>query len=251
MTQQIVDILVKRGEALLSRPFEQVHFTGHQEADTLLNDLKYYPHAFVLACVMDRQIKAERAWLIPYEFKVRLGSFEFADLQELSLEDMKSLMSNPTPLHRFRDDMAVYFYKATQHIASNYAGNASRIWAGCPSSATIVRRFLEFEGVGPKIATMAANILVRDFKIPVSDKVSIDVSADVHVRRVFARLGLIGSHASNEELIYRARELNPIYPGIFDLSAWEIGRNWCKPTRPSCIKCYMNACCPTARASKP
>jgi len=249
MTQQTAsNILARHGQDLLSRPFEQVRFTGHQEADALLNDLDHYSHAFVLACVMDRQIKAERAWLIPYAFRTRLGSFEFADLQALPLERVSSLMSKPEPLHRFPDVMANNFYGAVQRIASEYSGRASTIWAARPSSATIVRRFLEFDGVGPKIATMAANGLVRDFKIPVSDKISIDISPDVQVRRVFTRLGLIAEGASNEELIYRARELNPTYPGIFDLSAWEIGRNWCKPKVPTCEACYVNVCCPTAKS---
>ena len=247
MTHEAIrQTLVRRGEDLLSRPFKPVRFTGQQEADALLNDLDHYPHAFVLACVMDRQIKAERAWLIPYGFRTRLGSFEFADLQGLPLEKVISLMSKPEPLHRFPDVMANNFYAAVQRIASKYSGRASAMWAARPSSATIVRRFLEFDGVGPKIATMAANGLVRDFKIPVSDKISIDISPDVQVRRVFTRLGLITEGASNEELIYRARELNPMYPGIFDLSAWEIGRDWCRPKLPSCRECYMNACCPTA-----
>jgi endonuclease-3 len=242
------DILARRGEDLLSRPFEQVRFTGQQEADALLNDLDHYSHAFVLACVMDRQMKAEKAWLIPYAFRTRFGSFEFAHLQALPLERVTSLMSKPEPLHRFPDVMANNFYATVQRIASEYSGRASTIWAARPSSATIVRRFLEFDGVGPKIATMAANILVRDFKIPVSDKISIDISPDVQVRRVFTRLGLIAEGASNEELIYRARELNPTYPGIFDLSAWEIGRNWCKPKVPTCEACYVNVCCPTAKS---
>ena len=157
-------------------------------------------------------------------------------------------MSKPEPLHRFPDVMANNFYSAVQRIAHEYSGNASAIWAARPGSATIVRRFLEFDGVGPKIATMAANILVRDFKIPVGDKFSIDISLDVQIRRVFTRLGLARQGASNEEFIYRARELYPTYPGIFDLSAWEIGRNWCKARAPNCEPCYMNLCCPTANS---
>ena len=250
MTDELVaSVLLERGNTLLARPFQPVGFTGHDEADALLNDLERYPHAFVVACIADRQVAAERAWLIPYSLKTKLGSFEFSRLEQLSLDEMKRLMSEPEPLHRFPDMMAKNLHLAVRRIAAQYARRASNIWAGKPSSATIVRRFLEFDGVGPKIATMAVNILVRDFKVPLSDKISIDISPDVQVRRVFTRLGLIGHGASIEELVYRARELNPMYPGIFDLSAWEIGRNWCRPKEPNCQPCYMNVCCPTAKGS--
>ena len=45
---------------------DEAHFTDKQEIDKKINDIKNYPHLFVLACLMDRQIKAERAWEIPY-----------------------------------------------------------------------------------------------------------------------------------------------------------------------------------------
>ena len=247
MEEQIKVRLLKRGKELLSKPYEKVPFTKHDNADDLFNDLSNYPHAFVLGCLMDRRMPAEKAWMVPYNIKLRLGSFEFADLQKLSLEDVESLMMAPTPLHRYSKDMAKVFYSAIQRISLEYSGDASAIWSSTPSSAAIVRRFLKFHGAAMKIATMAANILVREFKIPVSDKISIDISVDVHIRRVFKRLGLIEDSSSDMELIYKARELNPEYPGVFDLAAFEIGRAWCKARIPLCELCYMNTCCPTAK----
>lgn len=94
------------------------------------------------------------------------------------------------------------------------------------------------------LRAMAANILAREFKIPMKDYICIDISPDVHVKRVFKRLGFIPEDASNDELIYCARDLNPYYPGIFDLSCWEIGREWCKPQKPNCQNCYLNEHCP-------
>ncbi|MBI4504107.1 MAG: iron-sulfur cluster loop [Chloroflexi bacterium] len=243
---RIAATLIDRGSFLLSRPFEPIQFTGDPEADALLNNLSQYPHAFVTACVMHRQVRAESAWIIPYKIAQRRGSFEFSLLSTLGLKDVLDLMAGPPPLHRFPETMAKNLHSALARIAGEYHGNASEIWAECPSSATIVRRFLEFDGVGPKIATMAANFLVRDFKIAVSDKVSIEISPDVHVRRVFTRLGLISEGASNEVLIYRAREMHPLYPGILDPASWEIGRSWCAPQRPDCEECYMARFCPTA-----
>ena len=52
--------------------------------------------------------------------------------------------------------------------------------------------------------------------------------------------------ASNEQIIYRARDLNPEYPGLVDLPAFQIGRKWCKPKNPRCNKCFMEDICPTA-----
>lgn len=250
MVRLIRDLLVQHGEELLTKPRAFISFTHMPEADTLLNDLDHYPHAFVIACLMDRQYKAEKCWLIPYRFQEKLHSFEFARLADLSLDEVQQLMSQPEALHRLPKVMAGIFYAAIQRIAQQYQGDASHIWKNSPSSATIVRRFLEFEGAGPKIATMAANILVRDFKVPVSDKYSIDVSVDVQVRRAFERLGLIRKDASNEEIIYAARELNPTYPGVIDLALWEIGREWCRPQVPLCSKCYLHAYCPTATSEE-
>ena len=237
------EILIKRGNELLSeKKVDIVRFTDNLDSDKLMNDFENTPHAYVLSCVMDRQIKAERAWQIPFKVSQLLGTFEFDKLQKISLDQFKELFKENN-LHRFNDTMASNFYEAIQLIHTKYNGDASKIWEGNPKSATIVRRFLEFKGIGIKIATMATNILARDFKIQMQDKLCIDISPDVQVRRVFWRIGFINKDSSNDELIYYARELYPEYPGIFDLSAWEIGRNWCRPKNPRCDECYLNKNC--------
>ena len=92
---------------------------------------------------------------------------------------------------------------------------------------------------------MAANILARQFKIPMKDYYSIDISPDVHIRRVLYRLGFIEKNAKVERVIYKARELNPEYPGLIDYLCWEIGKNYCKPKFKDCEckKCDMNEAC--------
>ncbi len=243
----IRDRLVEHGQELFRAPKQLIQFTSEPQVDALLNDLTDHPHAFVLACVMDRQVKAERAWLIPHRISEKIGGFSMQALGALSREDVNRLMREPEPLHRFVDTMAENFHSAVQRIKTDYAGNAARIWTGKPSSAEVVYRFLEFDGVGPKIGSMAANILAREFKIPFADYYSIDISADVHVRRVFSRLGLCAAGVTAEQVIYKARALYPDFPGMMDLPCWEIGRNWCKSHGPACAGCYMNDLCPTAK----
>lgn len=247
MNKQIIrERLVAHGAKLFKSPREFIRFTKDNDANKLLNNIEEHPHAFILACVMNRQIKAERAWLIPYRFQEKLGDFSIETLLTQSQEDIHKLMAEPKSLHRFVDKMAGFFFLAVQRIDGNYGGNASLIWKDTPSSATVVYRFLEFDGVGPKIASMAANILAREFKIPFADYFSIDISADIHVRRVFGRLGLTPLDATVEQLIFRARALHPEFPGMMDYPAWEIGRNWCKSRKPYCSNCYMNDMCPNA-----
>ncbi len=57
------------------------------------------------------------------------------------------------------------------------------------------------------------------------DYSSIDISPDVQVRKFFIKNGLLREGASNEELIYLAREIYPAYPGLSDFPAWEGGKN--------------------------
>lgn len=47
----------------------RIHFSVNIEAHNLINNLRKYPRAYVLACLMERQIKAEKAWEIPYKIK--------------------------------------------------------------------------------------------------------------------------------------------------------------------------------------
>jgi uncharacterized HhH-GPD family protein len=251
------DRLVEHGRKLFDDEKEKlIEFTGDSAADALLNDLGTYPHAFVLACLMDRQMKYGRAWLIPYRISQRMkehgfGEFSIGNLCKLSPEQVKKLMSERGALHRFPDKMGGVFHSALQRIAKVYEGDASRIWADEPSSADAVYRFLQFDGAGQKIATMAVNILAREFKIKLADYYSVDISADVQVCRVFARLGLCPPEPRVEQVVYKARSLYPQFPGMMDSPCWEIGEYWCRPENPQCSACYMDDLCPNARAPAP
>lgn len=44
-------------------------------AAALVQDLDAHPHAFVLGCVADRQVPADRAWELPWRLSQRVGGF--------------------------------------------------------------------------------------------------------------------------------------------------------------------------------
>lgn len=235
-------LLVELGYEYLKNGNGLVHFVKNEEDNKFLNDLEKYPHAYVLSCCMDRQITAERAWMIPVKIKNILGDFSIETLSNITLEQYKEIFNNNN-FHRFNDTMAEVFYSGVQLIKNKYDGDASRIWKDNPSSATVVLRFLDFRGCGIKIATMATNILARQFKIQFSDYFSIDVSPDIHVKRVMHRVGLISERDDINEIIYKAREMNPEFPGIIDSPLWEIGRTYCHETKPNCKDCKLYSVC--------
>ncbi len=202
-----------------------VSFTGYEEADKLLNDLTNYPHAFILACLMNRRNKAEKAWQIPYLIAKDLGDFSITTLGSKTLSYYQDLFTR-LKLHNHSHNMASIFYKAVQKIITDYHGDVSLIWKNTPSSAKVIFELLHFEGCGPKIATMAANILARQFNIEFSDYYSIDISVDTHVRTVISRMYDIKEH-KDALIIYKVRELYPHFPGIIDYTCWEVGRLYC------------------------
>ena len=225
--KELVQSLIDEGLSCLHASRQKIEFeTNIEEAEILLNNIEEYPHVFVLACVMDRQFITGKTWAIPYHVgsHAEVGGFDFDKFLKLDLPFIQKIFYGPPRLLRFWKKMAGEFYLAVQDINEKYSGNATLIWEGKPRSAAVVRNFLEFKGVGIKIATMATNILARDFKIPMADLASIDISPDVRVKRYFIENRLLRAGAKNEELVYLARELYPDYPGVFDLPAWKRDR---------------------------
>jgi endonuclease III len=240
--EKIVEIGLNRFKELNR---QKVHFVDDERANDLLNDIEKNPHVYVLACLMDRQIKAEKAWIIPQKI---FDIFKTHEIDKLSEIDKNRFIDafEINKLHRFNNNMAEIFYEAIQHIKTKYDNDASKIWKDKPSSALVVYRFLEFKGCGIKIATMAANILARQYKIKFLDYYSIDISPDTHIMRVMKRMGYVSNDSNREMVVYKARELYPKFPGIIDFSCWDIGRQYCKPTSPDCNHCIVNGQCKKA-----
>lgn len=212
------------------------------QVQTYYDDIETYPHLFVLGCLMDKQIGTERAWMIPYQLCLDFNTFDMDTLSQLSSSQISEWFTKNHP-HRFNSDMADVFHEAIQRIHTDYNDDASQIWEGKPASATVVTRFRQFKGAGEKIAAMAAIILNRDYDIEFEDYTYIDVPPDTHVCRIFYRLRLTQDENDKSAVIYKARELNPAYPGIIDSICWEVGRDYCHPTNPECSTCPLNECC--------
>ncbi|MDD9800046.1 MAG: iron-sulfur cluster loop [Gammaproteobacteria bacterium] len=252
--QAIVKKLLEIGEKPRDPETGDYMYAGpnNRPANKLVNDLKNNPHAFVIACVLDRQVSAEIAWSAPYKLKQRIGNFEFPTLRAFSQEDWRKHLGPQKDggvLHRlWKNVMPKCLHSATAVIDkySDGTGDASRIWSGSLFGKDVVNRFKEIHGVGDKIGNMAVRILVTNHAVK-TDNRSIDVSVDVHIERVFCRLGLVEKSSSKSKMkkaiINTARELHPEFPGLIDPPIFHIGRDFCHKRNPDCGKCHMRALC--------
>ena len=223
-------------------------------ARAIVNNFERYPHAFVLGCIADRRVKAEIAWSLPNAIREAAGDFEFETLASLPNSVWSSVLASSG--HPLAAEMQKLLPAAIQFIGNRYGGDAAQIWATGSSGVAVARRFLAFDGVGPKIANMAVNILIREFGITFTQPMP-DIAVDTHVLRVFMRLGLLRplEHAKlrstkakqQVRLRLRARELSPDWPGVLDSPAWRIGREWCHARQPpACGECCMGPICPSS-----
>jgi len=199
----------------LTKPSDRILDRSLPEADALVDS---DPYAFLIAVLADYRVRASRAWNLPYLLKRRLGHLNPRKIASMQLQDLERVMTEPTALHRHPRKVAEFILDSSRLLVQRYEGDVSRIWADSPRTQDIQSRLEAFHGIGQKKASMATNILVRDYSVPVKDRRGIDVSGDVHVLRVFWRTGLTHDPAA-DEVVEAARELHPEYPGSLDLPA--------------------------------
>lgn len=213
-------------------------FTDDPAADDFI---KSRPEAFVIGVLFTQGIPAERAWAGPHLLANRLGHFDLARIaSQPSL--VADAVAAPPALHRFVKTLPGWIVSAARRISTEYQGDAAAIWPDGTPLAVVVERLRAFDGIGPKKAVMAAEILLRHFGVELTGVECGSVAYDVHVRRVFLRTGLV-EEDTPEAVMAAAARACPEAPGVLDLASWLIGREYCHPREPRCAECRLHATC--------
>ena len=214
-------------------------FTDIPAADELV---KSRPEAFLLGLLFTQGIPAERAWAGPWLLQQRLGHLDVRRIAE-EPDAVRAAVQAPPMLHRFKETLPRWIVSAARRLIDEYDGDASRIWPPGSHILDVTRRLEAFDGIGRKKAVMGAEMLARCLGAELRGLECGQVAYDVHVRRVFLRSGLI-ERDTPEDVAAAACVASPEEPGLVDLPAWLIGREWCRPRRPSCDACRLARTCP-------
>jgi uncharacterized HhH-GPD family protein len=137
-------------------------FTGDPEADTLLAT---NPLALLIGFTLDQQVTVQKAFSGPLELRRRIGHLDAARIASMDPAELVEVFRQRPALHRFPGSMAARVQAICAAIASDYGGDASRVWTEAKDGADLERRLLALPGVGAMKAKSLIAILGKRFGI--------------------------------------------------------------------------------------
>ena len=144
-----------------TRP-DRLHFTGDDEADALLAE---EPLALLIGFELDQQVPLQKAFSGPLELKRRLGALDALQIAGMDSGELDRAFRERPALHRYPGTMAERTQALCASIASEYGGDAARVWTEAESGEDLQRRLLELPGIGPMKARSLIAILVKRFGV--------------------------------------------------------------------------------------
>lgn len=141
---------------------ERLPFTGDPEADRLI---ARDPLALLIGFTLDQQVTVQKAFSGPLELQRRIGHLDAGRLAAMDPAELEEVFRRRPALHRFPAAMAGRVQAVCAAIATEYGGDASRIWTEAADGRDLQRRLLALPGVGAMKATSLIAILVKQFGV--------------------------------------------------------------------------------------
>jgi|GEM_PF-733160 len=263
------------------KSFLQQHRESSYDAVNLAPDaiafLNRDPLAPIIATICDERISAKVAWELPLFLcewlKQQRLDFKPSTICSLEKERLKnwfaSHMQDKWPKRMSEEDREDWLEK----ISDSLIKTCERIWKEYnddPDSIFIVNNgkltvplvyliLRQFPGIGAKKASMIARdfgrncdwfesvkarLQKRGINLTITQVHFSEIPIDVHVRRVFRRLGFSGYFRGigSQDFQNLARIIHPKNPGLVDDFIWDLGREICK-SPPKCEECPLSSVC--------
>jgi uncharacterized HhH-GPD family protein len=140
----------------------RLHFTGNDEADALLAE---EPLALLIGFVLDQQVPVQKAFSGPLELKRRIGNLNASAIAGMDPGELDRAFRERPALHRFPGTMAMRTQELCAAIATDYDGDAARVWTEASDGKDLQQRLLDLPGIGPMKARSLIAILGKRFGI--------------------------------------------------------------------------------------
>ncbi|MEP6469708.1 MAG: HhH-GPD-type base excision DNA repair protein [Chloroflexota bacterium] len=141
-------------------PPERLYFTGDDAADRLLAS---DPLALLIGFALDQQVPVQKAFSGPIELRRRIGHLDPARIAAMNPEALGDVFRQRPALHRFPGAMATRVQALCAYIASEYDGDAARVWTASVDGHDLQKRLMALPSFGEmKVRSMTA-ILAKRF----------------------------------------------------------------------------------------
>jgi uncharacterized HhH-GPD family protein len=145
---------------------DALHFTGNDEADRLLAD---DPMALLIGFALDQQVPVPTAFLGPLKIKQRLGSLDARELAAIEPNRLDAAFREKPAVHRFPGTMATRVQELARAVASDYDGDASRLWSEAKDSDDLRRRIEALPGFGEMKVKALGSVLAKRFGVKAAE----------------------------------------------------------------------------------
>jgi len=141
---------------------EALWFTEDEAANRLIAD---DPFALLVGFALDQQVTVQKAFSGPADLKRRLGHLDPARIAAMDPGELDRAFRERPALHRFPGTMAMRTQELCAAIASEYDGDAARVWNEASDGEDLQQRLLDLPGIGPMKARSLIAILGKRFGV--------------------------------------------------------------------------------------
>jgi uncharacterized HhH-GPD family protein len=135
-----------------------IHFTGNDEADTLL---AREPLALLIGFALDQQVTVPTAFSGPLKLQQRLGTLDAAKIAATDPGRLEEVFRERPAIHRFPGSMARRVQDLCALVATEYGGDASRLWTEATDADDLERRIRALPGFGDMKVTGLGSVLAK------------------------------------------------------------------------------------------
>ena len=142
---------------------DRLYFTDSDEANELL---VREPMALLIGFALDQQVTVQKAFSGPLVLQERLGTLDAATIAGA---DLDTIFRERPAIHRFPGAMATRVRDLAAHIASEYDGDAGRVWGDASSPDDLRARLNALPGFGEMKVKSLAAVLARRFDVAAAE----------------------------------------------------------------------------------
>ena len=142
---------------------DRLHFTGNDEADRLLVD---DPFALLVGFALDQQVPVQKAFMVPFVLRERLGTL---DVAAVAAAELDPIFRERPAIHRFPGAMATRVHELAVYVLERYDGDAARVWTTAATTDELREQLGSLPGFGDMKIKALGSVLAKRFGVELAE----------------------------------------------------------------------------------